>query len=229
MKKLENELDQLRRQIIDMGNLTEKMVVGAIDALSVPGWSEVVQQVMAQEEELDKMQLRIDKEAVRILTVYSPVAADLRLVMSVSRMSSELERIGDHSVNMCESLRLMLAKTELTFLPTVKKMAEVVKGMVSDALNAFVQGDFRKAYATIANDNIVDALNDQVVEELLNLQLVRSALAGPKDVAGALAQLLITRSLERIADQATNISEEIVYMVKGRDIRHQLPGAQIAD
>ena len=102
-------------------------------------------------------------------------------------------------------------------------MAAVVKGMISDALNSFVQSDIRKARATIASDNMVDALNDQVIGELLSVEAVREVTQGAGDLAGRLAQLLIARSLERIADQSTNISEEVVYMVKGHDIRHQAP------
>ena len=100
-------------------------------------------------------------------------------------------------------------------------MATVVSGMLRDALDAFAKNDISKAQTTIADDNIVDALNDQIVGDLLNMEIVRDVLSGAKDIAGALGQLLIARSLERIADQATNISEEVVYMVKGDDIRHQ--------
>ncbi len=221
MKKMERELSVLRQKVIEMGNLTEQMVIQAIDALSQDSTNELTQQVMDDEVKLDQMQLDIDKEAIRLLTVYSPVAGDLRLIMSVSRITAELERIGDHAVNMCESLLMILDKTELHLLPEVQKMASVVKGMVSDALNSFVQSDIRKAKATIASDNMVDALNDQIIGELLSVEAVREVNQGVGDLAGAMAQLLIARSLERIADQSTNISEEVVYMVKGDDIRHQ--------
>ena len=221
MKKMERELAVLRQQVIDMGNLTEQMVLHAIDAITDFKHEEITERVMKEEERLDQMQLDIDKEAIRLLTLYSPVAGDLRLIMSVSRITAELERIGDHSVNMCESLQLTHAEREIVWLPEVEKMASVVKVMVSDALNSFVQSDIRKARATIASDNMVDALNDQIVGELLSIEVVREMLKGPTDLASALAQLLIARSLERIADQATNISEEVVYMVEGDDIRHQ--------
>ncbi len=220
MKKLDQEMQRLRERVTDMGNLTERMVNQAIDALTAANSDRLIEQVMSEEERLDQLQLEIDREAIRLLTIYSPVAGDLRFIMSVSRITAELERMGDHAVNMCESLQLMRAKSEIRLLPEVQKMASVVKTMVTDALNAFVQADIRKAQTTIAADNMVDALNDQVVAELLSVEAVREIIAGPTDVAGALAQLLIARSLERIADQATNISEEVVYMVKGQDIRH---------
>ena len=222
MKKMEHDLSVLRQRVIDMGNLTEQMVLQAIDAVTDASDHAIVERVMQEENRLDQMQLEIDKEAVRLLTLYSPVAGDLRLILSISRITAELERIGDHAVNMCESLQLMISENQLQLMPEVQKMAVVVKAMVSDALNSFVQSDIRKAKATIASDNMVDALNDQVVGEVLSLEVVREMLKGPKEVAGALAQVLIARSLERIADQATNVSEEVVYMVKGDDIRHQV-------
>lgn len=225
MKKMDHDLSVLRQQVIDMGNLTEQMVLQAVDLISFGENRETINQVLDEEARLDQMQLEIDKEAVRLLTVYSPVAGDLRLILSISRITAELERIGDHAVNMCESLHLMISKDQLQVMPEVQKMGNVVKTMVSDALNSFVQSDIFKAKATIASDNMVDALNDQVVGELLSLEVVRKMLNGPSEVAGALAQILIARSLERIADQATNISEEVVYMVQGDDIRHQ-PSAE---
>ena len=221
MKKLQSELDELRRRVIDMGNLTESMVNRAVAAISGGSTDEAIRTVIAAEEKLDQMQLDIDKEAIRLLTVYSPVAGDLRFVLSVSRINTELERIGDHAINMCENLQLMAFRTDATLMPEIQKMAKIVCQMFRDSLNAFVQNDNRKAQSTIAHDDLVDALNDQILEELLSDEVVRQAITGPTDMAGALGQLLVARSLERIADQSTNISEEVVYMVKGDDIRHR--------
>jgi len=221
MKKLEYELDVFRHRLVDMANLTEKMVRQAVEALENPLDSNLITAIGEEEDRLDLMQLAIDKEAIRLLTVYSPVASDLRMIMSITRITSELERIGDHTVNMCESVQLLRSRDEADILPSIQRMGNVVTGMLHDALDAFAQGDITKAQSTIAGDNIVDALNDQIMNELLSLETVREILEGAKDIAGALGQLLIIRSLERIADQATNISEEIVYMVKGDDIRHR--------
>ncbi len=220
MKKLEHELDTFRGRLIEMGNLTERMVRQATAALQDPSQTDLTNKMIVEEDRLDRLQLEIDREAIRLLTVYSPVAGDLRMVMSITRITSELERIGDHTVNMGESLNLMRSHDHPELLSDILKMASVVSGMVHDALDAFVQSDISKAQMTIAGDNIVDALNDRVVGHLLSLETVRDVLDGATDISGALGQMLIARSLERIADQATNICEEVVYMVKGRDIRH---------
>ncbi|MBJ43889.1 MAG: hypothetical protein CMJ80_11565 [Planctomycetaceae bacterium] len=138
----------------------------------------------------------------------------------IARITAELERIGDHSMNIRESVSLLGEYSPTDLLPALLRMVNIVNGMVNDALNAFSQRDITKAQSTIANDNIVDALNDQIVGDLLHLDVVRKVKGGA-DMSLPLAQMLIARSLERIADQATNISEEVVYMVKGDDIRHQ--------
>ena len=219
MKKLEHDLEELRNQVIAMGNLTESMINAAI-AVLIDFSEERVATIIENESILDQKQLDIDQEAIRILTVYSPVAADLRLVLSVNRITAELERIGDHAVNLCENIQLMMSKTDSRPLTELKNMSNVVCGMISDALDSFSQQNSRKAKETIAKDDLVDALNDQIIETLLSDEVVKKALVGPTDIAGNMAQILLARSLERIADQCTNICEEVVYMVKGTDIRH---------
>ncbi len=220
MKKFEDELNELRQRVVEMGNLAEGMVGSAVDAISAPGRDELIRKVVTDEEALDQFQLRLDKEAIRLLTIYSPVASDLRFVMSVSRITAEVERMGDHACNMCQAIQLMASKTGAPPLPMLLRMAGVVRTMVSDALDAFLHDDVAKAKSTIAADDMVDALNDQLIEELLSDEVVKTAVHDVQDIAGALSQMLIGRSLERIADQSTNVSEEIIYMVKGDDIRH---------
>ncbi len=223
MKKFEQELAALRTRIVDMGTLSRSMVDMAISALGRPV-EDVYQKVLADEEQLDQMQLDIDREAIRLLTVYGPVANDLRFVLMVARINSELERIGDQAVNMCEDLQLMATKTKSSPLPEIHKMAKLVSGMVRDSMAAFVQEDVRKADEVLSTDDVVDALNDQIVRELLSDQVVRSAISseqGPSHISDALGLILLSRSLERIADQATNICEEVIYMVKGADVRHK--------
>jgi phosphate transport system protein len=220
MKKFDQELERFRNRLVEMANLAEKMVRQAVDALENPLDSSLTDQIAEEEHRLDLMQLEIDREAIRLLTIYSPVASDLRVIMSITRITAELERMGDHTVNMSESLLLLQTHNETDILPSILRMADVVIGMVHDAINAFSQSDIDKARATISGDNVVDALNDQIVSELLSLETVRGILDGAKDIAGPLGQLLLVRSLERIADQATNVSEEVVYMIKGDDIRH---------
>jgi phosphate transport system protein len=220
MKKFESELAALRQKLVEMGDLARQMVDLATKAVATPQ-TEVYHQVLTCEERLDQMQLDIDREAIRLLTVYGPVASDLRVVLMITRINSELERVGDQAINMCEDVQLMHEKTDAQVAPDLLKMARLVAGMVRDAMTAFMQEDIRKAEEVLATDDLVDALNDQIVRELLSDQIVREAITGPLDIADKLGLILISRSLERIADQATNICEEVIYMIKGADVRHK--------
>ena len=221
MKKLETELEDLRTMVSQMGNLTENMVRRIVDVIHGTHHGDFYRRVIEDEDQLDKTQLDVDREAVRILTVYAPVASDLRFVLSVTRVSAELERIGDQSKNICGSIELMQNKGIPTAIPQIKRMASEVCDMVRDAMDAFVKNDSRKAQSIIASDDMIDAMNDQVIDELLSDDVVRRGIEEPVNLAGTMAQILLSRSLERIGDQATNICEEVVYMVKGDDIRHQ--------
>lgn len=222
MKQLEAELDQLRSRGSEMGIIAEKMVsqvaVAVVEPQKLP---EVFQEVMTDEQRLDEMQVEIDNEAVRVLSLFSPVASDLRFVFSITRVAAELERIGDHTKNICRSLQLMRNKGDIAPIKTVQKMAKHVEDAVKDAMLAYVRRDSSLARNTISSDEVVDVLNEQVINEMLHDDLVRRSIEMPIDLAAAMSQILLARSLERIGDQATNICEEVVYMVQGDDIRHQ--------
>jgi phosphate transport system protein len=224
MKKLERELENLKERVAQMGDLTQTMVAEAVAALFDPGNDDHHDQVRSDERRLDQMQLDVDKEAVRLLTVYGPVAANLRLVLSVTRINAELERIGDQTVSMCNHIELMASESDRQPLPQFQGMAKLVGAMLYDALKAFRLDDSDKARSTMANDNLVDVLNDDIVHELLGggspPPSDAAAKAAAKDVAGSVAQIMISQSLERIGDQACNICEQIIYMVEGHDVRH---------
>jgi len=222
MKKFDDELKALRQRLLQMGQLCQAMVASAVEALASPQ-DDGFEEVQRLEAQLDQMQLQIDREAIRMITVYGPVAADLRFLLMVSRINNELERIGDQAVNIYEDLRLMALKTDAVPPPEVHKMARVVEEMLNDSLKSFSDQDHRLAQQTLASDDLVDAMNDQIISELLSQQAVRSALEDPSAIASSLAVILLARSLERIADQATNICEEVVYMIRGTDIRHSEP------
>jgi len=224
MKKFEQELGALRERMAEMGDLAESMVARAIQALWAPGNAAHREKVDADELRMDQMQLAIDAEAIRLLTVYGPVAANLRFILSASRVDSELERIGDQTVSMCHHVQLMVSHGDVAPLPQFERMTKLVRNILHDAVKAFRLEDSARAKSTMAEDEMVDALNDQIIRELLQSDDEQAPpRRGPEDIAAALAQILIAQSLERIADQACNVCEQIVYMVEGADIRHRHP------
>lgn len=220
MKKFEDELGALHDRLSEMAVLAKSMV-----QLVTSGVKDTTKDIMAElascEKQLDAMQVEVDQKAVQLLTVYGPVATSLRDLLVVTHVTAQLERMGDQCVNVCESVQMMSAGSGSNkMLPAVSQLATLVCEIVDDALDAYFRKDPEKAKDTRARDDLADALTDQVMKEIFTDEVLRNVLAGSTDIADAVSQVLIARHLERIADQATNICKEIVYLVEGEDVRH---------
>ena len=213
MTYFQRELTALKQRVVDMGNLATSMVAGASGAL-IQGDRQQIPRVLADEPALDRCQIDIDREAIRLITIHTPVARDLRSLLMIARITSELERIGDQAVDNCEYAKLL----DTTSPPPddLSKMSGIVLGMVGDALQAFREEDTKRAQAAMGQDDRVDSLNGQIFRELLE-----HPAADATGRARSMSLVLIARSLERIAAHATNICEEVFYLVDGADIRHQ--------
>lgn len=223
MKKFENDLDDLQSRLSEMADLARSMVVLTANAVK-DRTLDVCADISKSETKLNQMQTDIDGEAIRMLTIYGPVASDLRYLLVVTHVTAQLERMGDQAVNICQSLRLMKPPpAEPPSAANVKKMADLACEMVDDALDAFFSRNEEKAVATRRRDDVVDAMNDQVTKELLTDQTLGEVSREGTSIADVVAQILTARSLERIADQAKNVSKQVVYLVKAEDVRHVRP------
>jgi phosphate transport system protein len=219
-RKFDEQLLALKNKVVAMGDTAQVMVRDAMKAL-VERNEKYIHAVVMNEDKLDHFQVEIDNEAIRLMAIQSPVAYDLRLLLMVARINTELERVGDLGVNMCENVKMLLSDPPLKPLIDLPKMAEIAASMLHQSLQAFLESSSEKALLVIQRDDEVDALNDQLFRELLTYML-----SDPKNITRALSLILLARSLERIADHATNIAEEVVYLVKGEDIRHQHSGGE---
>jgi phosphate transport system protein len=213
MKQFEQELTALKQRVLDMGTLAAAMVAGASDAL-IKAERSRIQEVLATEPTLDRFQIEIDREAIRLITIYTPVAKDLRVLLMIARINSELERIGDQAVNNCDYLKLLTHPQRPP--EDLAKMSTTVLAMVHGALQAFREEDTERAKAIMDLDDQVDALNAQIFRQLLE-----HPAADADSRARSMSLILVARSLERVADHSTNICEEVFYLVKGADIRHR--------
>jgi phosphate transport system protein len=213
MKQFQQELTQLKQRVLDMGSLAESMVADASRAL-IEGERATIQQVRTNEPKLDRLQVEVDREAIRLITIYTPVAKDLRFLLMIARINSELERIGDQAIDNCEYVELLTNPPPP--LNDLSKMSDIVLGMLHDALHAFREEDAQAAEAVMKVDDQVDALNARIFRELLE-----HPAADPAIRAQCMSLILVARSLERIADHATNICEEVFYLVEAADIRHR--------
>ena len=220
MKRFDNELDNLQQRLSEMADLARSMVVLAAKAVKDRTF-DASEEMFESETKLNQMQMDIDHEAIRMLTVYGPVASDLRYLLVATHVTEQLERMGDQTVNICQSLRLMRSDpAEYPMLANVQKMADLACQMVDDALDAFFSRNEAKAVTTRRRDDVVDAMNHQVAKELLTDKAegeISTQFGGTADVV---AQILTARCLERVADQAKNICKQVVYLVRAEDVRH---------
>lgn len=211
---LDRELRALKELLLTMAGEVEQQLSHAIRAL-VERDSEAAQKVIAEDQRVDAREKEVDRKAIEIILRERPLAAPLRMVVAATKIAPDLERVADHAVNIAEQALKLNTMPQLKPFVTLPRMAELAGQMVEEAVTAFVEQDAGKARAVISRDDVVDALHEEVFRELLTYMM-----SEPKTIPRALALLLVARSLERIADQATNIAEQVVYLVEGQDIRH---------
>jgi len=212
----DEELKNLKEKLLRMATLVEEAVELAIEALTART-EEPAREILRREETVNLLDVEIDETCLRLLALRQPMAGDLRLITSAMKIGSDLERMGDLSVNIAEQA-LELAKMPLLKpLIDIPRMARLVQAMVRDSINAFINRDEGLARDVCLRDDEIDALDDQVFRELLTYMM-----GDPSTIARAVALLLVSRNLERIADHATNIGEDVIYLVKGKTIKHHI-------
>lgn len=197
-----------------MGSIAESMVRTAVGAL-VARNEAMTAEVFAKEQEVNRLQVEVDDRAVKLTALQQPVATDARFLFMASRIGGELERIADQAVNICQSARFVIQAPVMKPLVELPIMAEVAQKMVRDSLTAMIHRDVALANKVLEEDEKVDAFRDQVFSELLTMMA-----ASPDTVHRALSLILISRNLEKVGDHATNIGEEVIYWIQGRDVRH---------
>jgi phosphate transport system protein len=210
----EADLQALRTQLLTMGALVEDRVHRAIDSL-VHRREEEAQRIIATDKEINDLQIDIDNRCLRLLATQTPLAVDLRLITSAMKINADLERVGDQAVNIAESVLVLLPQPPLKPLIDLPRMAGTAEKMIRDALDAFVRRDAELARDVLRRDDGVDALKDQLFRELLTYMM-----ADPGTIPRALSLILISRHLERIADHATNIAEDVIFIAEAKDVRH---------
>ena len=214
-RHFDEQLQELKERLLAMGGLAETMIVKSVKAL-VERSEALVQEVFAHEEEMDQSCIETDQRCFTLLALHQPMAGDLRFIAVAIKINSDIERIGDLAVNIARATLSLIAQPLLTPLVDVPRMAQLCQEMVKKSLDAFVAQDPELARIVIESDDSVDLLRDQVFRELLNYMI-----SDPTTVPRALDLVLISRHLERIADHATNIAEDVVYIVRGEDIRER--------
>jgi len=211
------ELADLHEKVLRMGGLAEQMTRRSVQSL-VERKGEMLEEVRAMEAQVNRLHLDIDETCLEILALRQPAAKDLRFIAAAMKINADLERIGDQAINIAQRTESLLSVPLLKPLIDIPRMAQTAEEMLKGSLDAFVNGDAELAYATILRDDSVDQLKDQIFRELLTYMM-----ADPKTIPTAMDLTLVSRHLERVGDHATNICEHVIFMVKGKDVRHQGP------
>lgn len=217
IRHFEEEREALTRQLLTMGGLAEEQLRQSIAGL-VSRQAPLLDAVLEQDGPINTLQREIDAHSLTILALHQPVAVDLRLVVGMIKVNSDLERVGDLAVNIAQRGHVVVRHAPLPQTALVERMGQQAAAMLREALDACVRRDATRAAAVLAADEALDRLNHQLAEELQGVMARQ-----PETIAPALALLLTGRHLERVGDHATNIAETVVFMVSARDVRHQPP------
>lgn len=210
------QLGTLKQRVLAMSARAEELVERSVESLLTRDVAKA-QSVIDADRELDQQELEVEALAIELLALQQPMARDLRFLVSAIKVTSDLERVGDHAVNIAQSvLRVYALPSRMTPEPKVEEMARRARGMLTDAIDAFLRGDGALGRDVCRRDDAVDALHDSLFRVLLT-----HMMGDPRTINPSLELLLVSRNLERVADLATNIGEDAVFLAEGKQIKHQ--------
>ena len=219
VKSYDQEITLLSLKVLEMGGLVEHQIAKAVDAL-VKRDVEKAAEVVAADDQIDRMEEEVDQHAIRLLATRQPMAIDLRLITMAMKIANDLERIGDYAANIAKRCARLAASPPIKPLYTIPRMALITQAMLKDVLDAYVARDSDKAVAAWHRDDEVDDMYTSMFRELLTYMI-----EDPRNISPALDLIAVAKHLERMADHATNIAEKVHYMIHGQRINRLPPEA----
>ena len=213
-RHFQEDLDTLKERLLAMGGLAEERVREAIRGLMERDHS-AIDAVLAGDEPINDLHMEVDDRCFKLLALHQPMAADLRVIVAAVKINTDLERVGDLAVNIAEAGKRYLQHPPVKPLIDIPRMGDLAQKMLRDALDAFVRRDMTLAETVLAADDTLDALKTQIFRELLTFML-----DAPQTIEPALDLILISRHLERIGDHATNVAEDVIFILSAKDVRH---------
>jgi phosphate transport system protein len=208
------ELDELKQRLLVMGGLAEERLRAAVNAL-VERDRDLMTEVIKGDEAVNSLHLEIDDRCFKLLALHQPMAVDLRVIVAAFKINSDLERVGDLAVNVAEAAERYVTHAPVKPLIDLPRMADMARQMLHDALDAFVSRDAEAAQRVLTRDDVLDGLKNQIFRELLTYML-----GDPRKIEPGIDLILVSRHLERVGDHATNIAEDVIFIVEARDVRH---------
>jgi phosphate transport system protein len=215
-RHFDEELNALKARLLLMGGHAEAAVHKSIDALKKRD-AALAEEIFASDRTIDQLEIEIDERCLHLLALRQPVGQDLRFITSALKIVNDLERVGDLAVNIAQSAIKLSREPELKPLVDIPRMGEIATHMLTEALDAFVRNDAAAARIILTEDDAVDHLKSQLFRELLSYMIVK-----PDTISRALELILVSRNLERVADLATNVAEEVVFIAEARVVKHHM-------
>jgi len=221
VRHFQEELEALQGRLLEMGGLAEERVSAAVQSL-VSRDIAAIERVLYGDEPINALHVEIDNRCFKLFALHQPMATDLRAIVSAVKINTDLERVGDLAVNSAEAAKRYATHPPVKKLIDIPQMGDIAQEMLHDALDAFVRRDTVLAQAVLNEDDRLDGLKTQIFRELLDYML-----KDPTTVEPALDLILVSRHLERIGDHATNIAEDVIFMVSALDVRHHTPNTPV--
>jgi phosphate transport system protein len=215
-RHFQEELEVLQQRLLSMGGLAEDRMCDAVKAMAQRD-PVLVERILTGDEPINALHIELDDRCFKLLALHQPMAADLRAIVAAVKINTDLERVGDLAVNIAEAAKRYLQHPPVKPLIDIPRMGDIAQRMLRDALDSYVRRDIKLAETVLAADDQLDALKTQIFRELLTFML-----SDPATIEPALDLILISRHLERIGDHATNIAEDVIFMVSARDVRHHV-------
>jgi phosphate transport system protein len=221
VRHFQEELEALQSRLLEMGGLAEERVSAAVQSL-VGRNIAAIERVLYGDEPINALHVEIDNRCFKLLALHQPMATDLRAIVATVKINTDLERVGDLAVNIAEAAKRYATHPPVKKLIDIPQMGDIAQEMLHDALDAFVRRDTALAQRVLNEDDRLDGLKTQIFRELLEYML-----KDPATVEPALDLILVSRHLERIGDHATNIAEDVIFMVSALDVRHHTPNTPV--
>ncbi len=211
----ETKLNRIKKELLEYATIVESMIEKGIEGLTGNKESLLKEVILVDEPKVNDYEIRLDEMCIAVVAQHQPAGKALRTVFMMANINSTLERMGDHAVTICESGLELITKPPVKQLIDIPRMGEVVKSMIGDSIRSFIEEDPVLAQSVCERDDIVDGLRDQIMRELITFMT-----SDPTTIERALHLMKIASNLERVADLTTNICEDVIYMVKGKVIKH---------
>ncbi|MBI2027242.1 MAG: phosphate signaling complex protein PhoU [Deltaproteobacteria bacterium] len=215
IKSFERDIEEITEALTQMGGMVEKSILTAILSLNTRN-TRLAKEVIRYDQDIDQKEIDIDRLCINYIALQQPKASDLRFVTAVMKINNELERMGDYAESIARQTLFLAKKPAWRELVNIPRMAEIATSMVRECLDAFLKRDVKLAYEVIARDEEADKMQSKIYKNLLN-----DMLTDKENIERASSLLLVSSKLERIADQSTNICEEVIYLVTGKIVRHR--------